>query len=168
MNVCVNEQLMSNRARGPDATRQGFVKGTIKYQSGVPTFQNKSLWYIISSCFLLSFSSEQMRKTLTNYEMGKFLHRCAGCALWKWSSVFLSVGLEYRDVVMVPWVVVISTSRNEIWLYENSGLNTIPGKILFRKSTNAVNSSSLPDQMRNISSIYLIHFFTCMVNRGDG
>ena len=85
------------------------------------------------------------------------LKQCLGWQLMGERYWCLSVGLEYKSVVMLPSLTVVVVSRKDILVFDTSCVNFIDGWILLAWSKNSSNSLSLSIHFMSTSSINRNH-----------
>ena len=91
---------------------------------------------------------EHIRFTLMAWLNGILLKQCLGWQLLCERYWCLSVGLEYKSVVMLPSLTVMVVSRQDILVFDTSCVNFIDGWILLACSKNSSSSSSTVGQCK--------------------
>ena len=105
---------------------------------------------------------EHIRFTLMAWFNGILLKQCLGWQLLCERYWCLSVGLEYKSVVMLPSLTVMVVSRQDILVFDTSCVNFIDGWILLACSKNSSSSLSLCIHFMSMSSINQSHERGCL------
>ena len=126
-------------------------------------------WWVKSPSLCLVVSTvEHIRFTLMAWLNGILLKQCLGWQLLGERYRCLSVGLEYKSVVMLPSVTVVVVSRKDIFVFDPSCVNFIDRWILLACSKNSSSSLSACVHFTSTSSINRNHERGCLSDeRGD-
>jgi hypothetical protein len=109
-----------------------------------------------SLCLVVS-TVEHIRFILMALLNGILLKQCLGWQLLGKRYWCLSAGLEYKSVVMLPFLTVVVVSRKDILAFYTSCVNFIDGWILLACSKNSSSSLSLCIHFMSTSSINRNH-----------
>ena len=119
-------------------------------------------WRKFPSLCLVVSTVEHIPFTLLAWLNRILLKQCLGWQLLGERYWCLSVGLEYKSVVMLPSLTVVVVSRKDILVFVTSCVKFINGWILLACSKNSSSSLSLCVHFMSTSSINRNHERGCL------